>query len=43
MHAFSFEANSSPELYYLGVVQNPLNQKVLDIIPLQRAQWGISK
>lgn len=26
MHEFSIQANSSPELYYLGVVQNPVNQ-----------------
>lgn len=43
MHEFSIQVNRSPELYYLGAVQNPVNQKVLDIIPPQKAQWGISK
>lgn len=43
MYEFSIQVNNSPELYYLGAVQNPINQNVLDIIPPQKAQWGISK
>lgn len=43
MHEFSIQAKGSPELYYHGAVQNPGKQKVPDIIPAQKAQWGISK